>query len=275
MLGSLLMIGGGAVLALSGGYQLEVVRRGQFSVVSPQRLPWRMTRQVFGLVVGGILGLLVAGLVPALALEGAARLMALVAAGAVVLAFGFVIPRAPQVREERRRRAIRLALPAALTQWRISLQSAGAKTTLAQVMKTYVAVPRPERVDLQAVIGEAFAAMEAGATRTRTDGRTGEAVVERLLFAEALLEAAERSGCPEAINVMTILANADRTGGIKTALPALERASDQLAKTIGHEIDELITKRGLKLIAAAAPAVMGSVILILYIVSGGGTMGSL
>ncbi len=273
MIDTLAIIGGGAVLASAGYYQLEVGRRGGFSVVSPQRLPWRMSRQAFGLAVGGFLAMLVAGMIPAMGIEGGARLMMFVAAGAVFLAFGFVIPRAPQVREEKRRKAIRLALPAALTQWRIGLQSAGPKTTLATVMQNYISVPRKERAELQAMIIAAFGAMEAGATRTFVDQQSGQPMEERLLFAEALLNEARKSGSTEAINVMTILANADRNGGIKTALPALERASDQLAKIIGHEMDEMITKRGLKMIGAAAPAVMGSVILILFIVSAGATAG--
>lgn len=273
MIGTLLMVGGGAIVASVGCYHVEVVRQKTFSVVSPQRLPWRMSRHAFGLVIGSFLAMLVAGTIPALGISGSARLMMFVGAGAVFLSFGFVIPRAPQVREEKRRKAIRLALPAALTQWRIGLQSAGPKTTLSTVMQNYIAVPRKERAELQTLILAAFAAMEAGETRTVVDQKSGRPTEERLLFAEALLQEAHKSGSAEAINVMTILANADRNGGIKTALPALERASDQLAKIIGHEMDEMITKRGLKMIGAAAPAVMGSVILILFIISAGATAG--
>lgn len=182
---------------------------------------------------------------------------------------GVVIPRLPQMREDRQIKAIRLALPAAVAQWRIDAQS---RQTLRVMMERYLAVVRPERAALQAVVSNAMAAVASGATRIVTDPRTGQMVREPLLLGDALVQAAHASGCHDLIAVMGILADADRSSGVASAAGPLERQGTLLERIIKAELDQMIARRALGLIVCAAPAVIAALVLILFVAAAGGSI---
>ncbi len=266
MVGALLMITGATVLGSVGLYQLEVLHEPRWAVSAPQRKRWRASRRTLSLIGGTLVAAGILSLIPATGQIGSGRTFFIMLAITAWIGIALVIPRQPQLREERRRKAIRLALPAAVTQWKIAIE-AGEK--LVPIMERYASVPRAERSALQDVIQQARADIEAGKTRTFTDPTTGQTLTERMLFSDALLAAAQTTACQELISIVTILANADQSGGLRTALPALTRSSEMLDTVIRHEIDELITKRSLKLIAAAAPAVVGAVLLLIFVAAAG------
>lgn len=266
MIGGLLMVIGGGILGSIGLVKLEQFRSG----VDRQARRWQQSLRLSRRIIGQICGIGLAGgvvvLISALGIEGLFRWLLLLIALIGYLALSITMPRLPQLRQQRQQQAIRLALPAALVQWRIAIE-AGDK--LIPIMDRYASMPRPERAAIQTVILQARAAVEAGATRNVTDPQTGKTNLVRLLFADALVAEAHKTGSPELISVMNILANADQSGGIRTASPALSRAADTLDTIIKHEIDELITKRSLKLIATAAPAVVGAVLLLIFVAAAG------
>ena len=269
MLGGLLMIAGGGGLGMLGLWQWDVARRGTFSVNAPQRRLARMSRRTLGLLLALLLGGGMVLLVPLLGLQGSTRLIALAAAGIMAFGCAVVLPRAPKVAEDRRVKAIRLALPAAITEWRIAAETGD---TLPTVMQRYVAVPRPERAAIQHVIGTALTQIAQGARHTVTDPVTGQRETLPLRLSEALVEQARRSGCAELVATMTIIHTADTEGGLRSATDPLRRHGQILARVIEAEIDQLVTKRGLAMIGAAAPAVIGALVLILFVAAAGSTL---
>ena len=91
----------------------------------------------------------------------------------------------------------------------------------------------------------------------------------QLLLVDALVLAARQSGSTELLAVMTILASAERNGGIRSAVPAMRRAGQTLELVVQHEIEATLTRRSLGLIALAAPAVVGVVLLLLFVAIAG------
>ena len=263
---ALFILVGGVLLGGIGLYQLESGLHAAAPVGAPRRRKWQFSRQLWGFIGGSLAGLGVLGLIPALGVQGNQRVFMLTLAATVWWTITLVVPRLPLMQAQRQQKAIRLALPAAVNQWRIALD-AGEK--LLPMMERYIAVPRPERAALQEVITHARSAIDAGQTHTIQNPLTGELITERMLFSDTLLAEAKKTRCTELVTVMTILANADREGGIRTAVPALKRTSVTLETIIHHEIDELLTKRSLKLIAVSAPAVVGGVLLLLFVAAAG------
>lgn len=269
MIGSMLMIAGAGILGTMVLWFLEQQSQSLWQVNALQRVGWRMSRRNVGLTTGTLVGVGMWLLVPALGLTGGMALIGRMGAVVLFLAFGLVMPRQPLVREQRRIKATRLSLPAAVTQWRISI---AAGDTLGQIMRRYVMLPRVERATIQAVVGAALAAMDGGVTRERIDPQTGRILTTHVTLSEALVDAARANGCPELVSVVRILHNAETGGGLRTAVDGLIQQEQTQAGKIKHEIDTLVSKRGLMLIATAAPAVVGALVLILFVAAAGGTV---
>lgn len=263
MIGALLLILGGTLMGASALWHLEQRTQYVHRVLAPQRIAWRVSRQMWGLFGATILGSLVWAILRLLDIKG---LVGFLAVGIVVLAVGFVVPRRPLVAEQKRTKAIRLSLPAAVNEWRISIQ---AGDTLPAIMRRYVLMPRKARKDIQDVINRALAMIDQGERRNSIDERTNDVVSRLLRLGEALVESAQASGCQELITVMKILNNADQGGGLHTSVDGLAQEEKVLRQVVTHERDQLFSKRGLQLIAGAAPSVVGTLILILFIAAAG------
>lgn len=272
MLGAILMIAGGSVAGSWGLWQMEHIRYLFSPVQSQARRRWRLSRTLTGYVAGSsiALGVLITGRV--LALTGSAWFQICALAAILFVALAIVIPRWPQKVQARRIKAIHMALPAAIAQWRIEAQS---RATLMAMLKRYVAVPRTERAALQAVVSTALELVTAGTTRVVIDDTTGQQIREPLIIGDALVLAAEQSGCQDLVSVASILAEADRSSGVVTAVEPLRRLGTLIERIIQAELDQLMARRALMLIAATAPAVIGALILILFVAAGSGALDAL
>lgn len=266
MLGYLLLIAGGGMMGSASLLRLEGLRKHGLPVWTHWQRRWKLSRTLVGQVSGGGIAALCMITAWSFPWSRSQHLLLLLGAGLSYVGLGVLVPRLPQKQVERRQKAIRMALSAAISEWTIALE-AGDK--LPALVRRYVARPRPQRRAIQQVMEAALSAVEQGAVRSIRDPITGIVRQERMLLADALVHTARDSGSQELLSVMTVLASAERNGGIRTAVPALRRAGQTLELVVQHEIDAMLTRRSLLLIAIAAPAVIGVVLLLLFVALAG------
>lgn len=222
------------------------------------RVRLRLSRQALGLGAGALLALMLIGMVEGAGLEGLQRTMGWLAAGIVVWTVGVVIPRMPQVRQERRVRSLRQCVPGMIRDLQTYLQT----DTLNASYRQYAAFIEPQRAALQDLVRQAVARQKTQQTVT---------------LAEVVAELAGVSGCVELAQVTASLARAERTGGPQEAVAILR----DLGETLDHQLEQdhkaLIAKRKLMVIAATGlGVVVGLLGGILYlIIAGSNTAGVL
>lgn len=240
-----------AVLAAAiGALRLETTRR---ALVGFSTLParWGLRgRFVLGQAAALPLATVLLLVAAASGTRGNVRLLLLVAAGAIELYVGVVVPRRPLVQAQQERRRLRRLTPGFVSYVRIALAGYDAPATL---LSRYVARPSERLLPMQRLIAEALTLMNA----------------RRLRPFEAVCVVARARGCQELTDVVEALAQTEREGTDVQSVLAAHAAT--LEALLTDEFTRLLKRRTLYLVGLSALSVVGILVNLLFVMTGGGT----
>lgn len=205
-----------------------------------------------GLAVGNLVALpIVAVLLLAVVVggvDGTQRTLLLVAAIAVYLYIGLVLPRRPEQERQREARQLRRLTPGLIAFVRVALGSFEAPV---EVLRRYVARPAARLAPMQELVGEAL--LVGGERRMRP-------------FA-ALSAVARQRACAELIDVADALAQAEAEGGrIDNVLEAQQATLELILQS---EFKRMLRRRTLYLLLMVAISlVIGILLNLLFVMAG-------
>lgn len=208
------------------------------------------------LLVGQLLALPIAAallvLVTVANPTGNARLLILVGALLIYLYAGLVLPRRPLVQRQRKQRAIRALTPAFSNFLKVAL---GSFESPAAVLKRYSERQSKRRKPMQDVVQAALELKDR----------------DRLRAFTALAVVARGSGCRELVDLSDILAQAESEGSeYRSVLEAQQRTLEAILQ---DEFKRMLRKRELYILLLSAIAlIVGILINLLFVMTGGGTV---
>lgn len=185
-------------------------------------------------------------------LSGNARLLVLVTALLVYLYAGLVLPRKPLQQHRKRLRNVRSLTPAFISFLKVAL---GSFESPADVMRRYTSRQNDRLKPMQEVVQAALELKDR----------------ERLRPFSALTSAARASACRELIDVSHILAQAESEGGEYRRV--LDAQQQTLEAILQDEFKRTLRKRELYiLLLSAISLVVGILVNLLFVMTGGGTV---
>jgi hypothetical protein len=241
----------GVLLAALGLMRMEQAR---IAWVGVRSLPttWGMTGRF---ALGQAAAVPLTGLLLLVALasgvEGNARTLLLVAALALYLYVGVIVPRKPIVAAQQERKKLRLLTPGFVSYVRVALAGYDPPATL---LERYCARPSKRLLPMQQLIAEALLLMSE----------------QRLRPFEALRVIARSRGCQELTDVAEALAQAESEGSdVQQVLAAHEATLEALLR---DEFTRMLKRRTMYLLGLVAVSlVVGILGNLLFVMTGGGS----
>jgi hypothetical protein len=220
-----------------------------------RRAPTRLQlggRVLPGQIVGAVAALLVISVLLASGAGGHLRWLLLLAAAAVYLYFGVVLPRKPIVAAQREARALRRLTPSFIAFLRVALGSFEAPRA---ILERYVARPNERWAPMQTLVQDALQVMQQ----------------ERLHPFAALLRVTREQQCQELRDVAEALAQAEAESGQYEGVLKVQQAT--LQAILRDEFKRMIRKRTMYLLLMVAVSlVVGILINLLFVMTGGGSV---
>lgn len=245
-----------ALLAFAGVLLMD---RQRVAVVGYQTAPTSLSmsrRLLIGQLVAAPIAAMLLLLVVVTNMSGNARLLVLVGALLIYLYAGLVVPRKPIVERQKQQRQIRALTPPFINFLKVAL---GSFESPSDVMKRYTERQSTKLRPMQEVVQSALDLKDR----------------DRLRPFSALATVARGSGCRELIDVSDILAQAESEGGEFQSV--LEAQQQTLEAILQDEFKRMLRKREMYiLLLSAISLVVGILINLLFVMTGGGTvLGSL
>jgi hypothetical protein len=241
----------GVLLAALGLMRME---RARLAWVGFRELPtrWGMTGRF---ALGQTAAVPLAGLLLLIAFasgaEGNNRHLLLIAALAIYLYAGVIVPRKPIVAAQQERRKLRLLTPGFVSYVRVALAGYDAPATL---LERYCARPARRQLPMQQLVAEALALMNQ----------------RRLRPFEALRVVARARGCIELTDVAEALAQAEREGSDVQEVLAAHAAT--LEALLRDEFTRMLKRRTMYLLGLVAISlVVGILGNLLFVMTAGGS----
>jgi hypothetical protein len=242
----------GVLLAALGLMRLE---RARLAWVGVRSLPtrWGMAgRFALGQAAAVPFSALLLLIALASGAEGNNRNLLLVAALAIYLYAGVIIPRKPIVAAQKERKKLRLLTPGFVSYVRVALAGYDPPATL---LERYCARPAPRLLPMQQLVAEALVLMNE----------------RRLRPFEALRVVARARGCQELTDVAEALAQAESEGS--DVQQVLEAHEATLAALLRDEFTRMLKRRTMYLLGLVAISlVIGILGNLLFVMTGGGSV---
>src|SRR5262245_15468009 len=241
----------GVLLAALGLMRLE---RARLAWVGVRSLPtrWGMAgRFALGQAAAVPFSALLLLIAFASGAEGNTRNLLLVAALAIYMYAGVIIPRKPIVAAQKERKKLRLLTPGFVSYVRVALAGYDPPATL---LERYSARPAPRLLPMQQLVAEALTLMNE----------------RRLRPFEALRVVARARGCQELTDVAEALAQAESEGS--DVQQVLEVHEATLAALLRDEFTRMLKRRTMYLLGLVAVSlVVGILGNLLFVMTGGGS----
>ena len=242
----------GVLLAALGLMRLE---RARLAWVGVRSLPtrWGMAgRFALGQAAAVPFSALLLLIAFASGAEGNNRNLLLIAALAIYMYAGVIIPRKPIVAAQKERKKLRLLTPGFVSYVRVALAGFDSPATL---LERYCARPAPRLLPMQQLVADALTLMNE----------------RRLRPFEALRVVARAWGCQELTDVAEALAQAESEGS--DVQQVLEAHEATLAALLRDEFTRMLKRRTMYLLGLVAVSlVIGILGNLLFVMTGGGSV---